>query len=167
MEQRSLAMDERSPDQRPAGLQRLAIASFINQGVVFLVYSFGLFMALFMRTMDVEELVDMMRTQYEGLVGEQDLDQVEAYTRVLHEHGLALMGVFLLRTLARFAGVLRMWHRHPDGFHIYTSAQLLGILLPMLIGGNLFFSVFGLVAAVLWCMMYHQQRAWWRTGMAA
>lgn len=148
--------------RRPAGLQRLAVASFINQGLVLPLYLLGIPLAVYMQGMDAEDLVEAMRTQYEGLIGAGDMDQAEALARALHAHGVAVMSILALRTLVRFAGVLRMWYGHADGFHIYTSTQLLGVLLPMLIGGNIFFSPFGLGAAVLWCVLYHQHRAWWR-----
>ena len=76
------------------------------------------------------------------------------YLDLFREHGVALLGVFALRTAVRFVGTLRMWQLKGDGFHIYTTAQLLGILLPMLIAGTEMFSFLGLVLASLWCLMY-------------
>jgi hypothetical protein len=147
--------------ERPPAFQRLAVASFINQGLVFLAYSFGLLAAFILSTMDQEAAVEQMRASMWLPLDEGTMEQMEASTRMLHEHGIALMSVLLLRTLARFVGVLRMWHRHADGFHVYTSAQLLGILLPMLIVGNEAFTIAGLLAAGLWCMLYYGQRTWW------
>lgn len=154
-------------EERPAAFQRLAVASFINQGFVFLVYFFGLFASLMLASMDVEDAVELVRTSMWIPLDEQSMEELEANTRMLHDHGTALMLVLILRTVARFVGVLRMWHRHSDGFHIYTTAQLLGILLPMLIAGNELFSFTGLLAAGLWCLLYHGQRAWWRPTWAA
>lgn len=153
--------------ERPAAFQRLAVASFINQGFVFLVYLFGLFASLLLSSMDVEDAVEQIRRSMWLPLDAASMEQLEANTRMLHAHGTALMSVLLLRTLARFIGVLRMWHRHADGFHIYTTAQLLGILLPMLIAGNELFSFTGLLAAGLWCLLYHGQRAWWRPEWTA
>ena len=74
---------------------------------------------------------------------------------VVQAFGEADLDQFVLRTAARFIGVLRMWRLHGDGFHIYTSAQLLGVLAPMLIAGNRLFSSWGLIAVALWCLIYY------------
>ena len=49
------------------------------------------------------------------------------------------------------------WRLKGDGFHIYTTAQLLGILLHMLVVGTELFNFLGLVIAALWCVMYYAQ----------
>jgi len=142
---------------RPPALTRLCILSFINQGVVFPLYLGGLVAAPFLKDMDPEALYGMADAFYAGIMEPEQLQQLHGFLDTMREHGTALMAVFTLRTVARFIGTLRMWRLKGDGFHIYTTAQLLGILLPMLIAGTAFFSLFGLIAAVLWCLLYFQR----------
>jgi hypothetical protein len=151
-------METPAPTQRPKGLTRLCIASFINQGVMFPLYLLGIPISAMIRSMDHDALDTLVRQQYEPYFDEAQVEQFLSYSTLLREHGVVLMAVLALRTLARFVGVLRMWRLKEDGFHIYTTAQLLGILLPMLVAGNTMFSFFGLMTAVLWCLLYWQQR---------
>jgi hypothetical protein len=85
---------------------------------------------------------------------EQQITQLLGMAEVFRSHGSLLMTILALRTVGRFVGVWRMWRLHFDGFHIYTTSQLLGILLPMLVAGNVMFTWLGALTAVLWCLMY-------------
>jgi hypothetical protein len=76
----------------------------------------------------------------------------------MREHGVGLMSVLALRTLARFIGTLRMWRLHWSGFHIYTTAQLLGLLVPMLIAGSELFAPLSLIIVLGWCYLYWNHR---------
>lgn len=151
-------MEPLAPSQRPKGLTRLCLASFINQGVMFPLYLLGIPISAMIQTMDPDALENLVRQEYEPYFDDAQVEQFLTYSSVLREHGVALMAVLALRTVARFVGVLRMWRLKEDGFHIYTTAQLLGVLLPMLVAGNAMFSFFGLMTAVLWCLLYWQQR---------
>lgn len=142
---------------RPPTLTRLCVLSFINQGVVFPVYLLGFLASFSLPDTDPQMMRDTAATLYKGFVpdiSEEQMDQVFRFLDLLREHGVALMGVFAMRTAVRFVGILRMWKLHGDGFHIYTSAQLLGVLVPMLIAGTDTFSPIGLLAVALWCLMY-------------
>ena len=81
-----------------------------------------------------------------------------SYVSVMRAHGVALMGIFALRTVARFIGVFRMWNGKLDGFHIYTSAQLLGMLVPILIAGQETLNILGFFLALNWCYLYFIHR---------
>ena len=85
-------------------------------------------------------------------------DALLTYVGVMRAHGVALMGVFALRTLARFVGVFRMWNGKFDGFHIYTSAQLLGMLVPIMIAGSATLNILGFFLALNWCYLYFIHR---------
>ena len=139
---------------RPPALTRLCVLSFINQGVVFPLYVLGFLASFAVRDTDPQVMHDTVSAIYKGWFDEEQMERMFRFLDILREHGVALMGVFALRTAARFAGTLRMWHLHGDGFHIYTIAQLLGVLLPMLIAGAETFSPLGLMAVALWCLMY-------------
>ncbi len=140
---------------RPPTLTRLCVLSFINQGVVFPLYLMGFFTSFSLADMDQQELWAMADALYGTMLEETQLERLHDLLDLFHEHGVALMGVYALRTAARFFGTLRMWQLKGDGFHLYTTAQLIGILLPMLIAGTEMFSFLGLVIASLWCLMYY------------
>lgn len=139
---------------RPRGLARLCITSFIYQGVVFLYYLGELLVALHYRPMSAEAVRNEASAMGRLLVPEQDLEPLLAYAEILRTSGLLLVGVFLLRTVARFVGTLRMWQGWRDGFHIYTMSQLLGCLLPIVIAGPRLFSVLGFLLVLNWCYFY-------------
>jgi hypothetical protein len=139
---------------RPPALTRLCVLSFINQGLVFPLYLLGFLASFPVRDADPQVMRDTAEAIYKGWFDEQQMEQLFRFLDTLREHGVALMGVFALRTAARFVGTLRMWRLKGDGFHIYTVAQLLGVLLPMLIAGTDTFNPLGLLAAALWCLMY-------------
>lgn len=143
---------------RPASLTRLCVLSFVNQGLVFPMYVVGLFTSIFLGRHTAEEVEALVRASATGMFAGDQLEQLVMGGELLRTHGIALMIVFLLRTLGRFIGVLRMWYMRPDGFHVYTLSQLLGVLLPMIIGGQPMFSALGFVTAVMWCYLYWSQR---------
>ncbi len=142
------------PGARPPALTRLCILSFINQGAMFFIYLSGLVAAPFLRDSDPQVLRDAALSLYQGTFEPDELERLYAMLDTFREHGVVLMSVFAIRTIARFIGTLRMWRLHGDGFHVYTTAQLLGVLVPMLIAGKDMVSPLGLVAAALWCFMY-------------
>ena len=107
--------------------------------------------------MTPDEVETLLRTGTGGLLQGAQLEQMRTAVELLRENGVWIMFVLALRTLARFIGVLRMWKLKGDGFHIYTTAQLLGILVPMLIGGQAMFSGLGLITVAMWCYLYWSQ----------
>lgn len=147
------------PAQRPRALERLCIASFIDQGVVFLIYLFGAIGIYAQRTIPREELDRQLKLLHDWLLPHMPQQQLEQAQRLVQEHGAALMLVLLARTVVRFVGTLRMWHGHKDGLHIYTGAQLLGVLAPMLVAGPVMFDLGALTCVLLWCFLYWSQRA--------
>ncbi len=132
--------------------------SFIDQGLMFPIYLVGMAVSGFMAHMDPEQLDTLLRDEYGVFFQGEQLEQMMRMANVLREHGVALMAVFALRTLARFIGTLRMWQLRGDGLHIYITSQLLGILVPMIVGGPPMFSFFGLLMSVTWCYFYWTQR---------
>ncbi|MBK9761212.1 MAG: hypothetical protein IPO90_14875 [Flavobacteriales bacterium] len=150
-------MEPATSPTRSSALTRLCLFSFANQGVMFPVYFLGIFSTALLSRMTPEEVEALLRTSTYGLLQTGQLEQMLTVAESLRENGVWIMLVLALRTLARFIGVLRMWKLKGDGFHIYTTAQLLGILLPMLIGGQAMFSGLGLITAVMWCYLYWSQ----------
>lgn len=139
-------------------LARLCIASFVNQAVVFPLYLIGVLGAYAVQHTPEQELQNLITTFYAKLLQPEQQEAMHAYISMLRAHGVALMGVFALRTLARFVGTYRMWQGWKDGFHIYTSAQLLGMLVPMLIAGPKSLNILGFFIALNWCYLYFTQR---------
>lgn len=149
---------EPAPALRPRSLTRLCTLSFIDQGVMLPLYILSFAVTAFVQRMDPDGLDAMMRQQYEGLLSPAQLDQLSAYLDLLREHGPAMTAVLALRTLLRAVGTYRMWHLHRDGLHIYISAQLLGLLAPMLVGAALLTRPIGLLVVLLWCYLYWTHR---------
>lgn len=143
---------------RPPALARLCIASFIDQGVFILLYLLCIPAAAMIKDMDPDALNNMVRTAYGPLLKADQLDTAMQYLDLLRTHGVALMTVFALRTIARFIGTLRMWKLKSDGLHIYITAQLLGLLVPMLIAGAKLFAPVSLVVILGWCFLYWTHR---------
>lgn len=144
--------------QRPKLLARLCMASFINQGLVFPLYLIGCAGAYALKGMPEEEVRKLIDGVYATWLQPQQLEAVHAYIQVMRLHGVALMAVFAARTLLRFTGTLRMWQGWKDGMHIYITAQLLGVLVPMLVAGREAFNFLGFLIALNWCFLYFTQR---------
>ncbi len=151
-------MEKIAVEARPVMLTRLCVASFINQGVVFPIYLVGILGAYALRGMSDEEVRHLVESTWSWLIGPDRQEAAFAYAKVMRTHGVALMGVFALRTLARFVGVFRMWNGKFDGFHIYTSAQLLGMLVPIMIAGSATLNILGFFLALNWCYLYFIHR---------
>ena len=145
--------------ERPKMLARLCVASFVNQGVVFPLYLSGILVSYVLQGMSVEEVRNLVSSTYSTWLPPDRIEAMQLYVGSLRAHGVALMAIFSLRTLVRFFGTLRMWQGKKEGFHIYTSAQLLGILVPMLVvDGLASFNFLGFVLALNWCYLYFTQR---------
>lgn len=139
-------------------LTRLCVASFINQGLVFPLYLIGILGAYSLRGMSVEEVRHLIEATWSSLLNGEQQAALLSYVGVLRDHGVALMSVFALRTLVRFVGVYRMWNGKLDGFHVYTSAQLLGMLVPILVAGRETLNILGFFLAINWCYLYFIHR---------
>jgi hypothetical protein len=144
--------------ERPKILTRLCALSFINQGVVFPLYLFGLLGVYMMQHMPAEEVQRLITDTWSRWMVPEQQEALRSYMDLMREHGKAVMGIFALRTLVRAFGTWRMWTGWRDGFHIYTSAQLLGILLPLWIAGPRTFNFLGFFIALNWCYLYFTQR---------
>ena len=137
---------------------RLCVLSFIDQGVVFPLYLFGLLSAFMMRAMTAEEVQHMLDGVPANFISAAQREAMLPYMEMLRLHGAALMGIFALRTAARFVGTFRMWNGHHDGLHIYITAQLLGMLLPILVAGPKTLDFLGFIIALNWCYLYYTQQ---------
>ena len=115
-------------------------------------------MAYVMQGMPAEEVRGLITSTYSSWLPPDRLEAMQGYVSALREHGVPLMTIFAARTLVRFLGTLRMWNGKKDGFHIYTSAQLLGMLVPMLVAGPGTLNFLGFLLAINWSYLYFTQR---------
>jgi hypothetical protein len=92
------------------------------------------------------------------LVGPAQREALVPYMEMMRLHGVALMSILALRTFARFIGTWRMWNGRHDGLHIYITAQLLGMLLPIMVAGPKTLDFIGFIIALNWCYLYFTQR---------
>ncbi len=103
-----------SQEKRPKILTILCILSFIGSGMGMIAY-------LFYRLMfnEVETMIEEGQFAFPGI-------------EILMSGGnkYFLMGSLLY--LISFAGVLFMWKMRAIGFHLYTAAQILMLILPFL-----------------------------------
>lgn len=144
--------------QRPRLLARLCVASFINQGLMFPLYLMGMLGAWLLGRMPEQEVEALVAQTWSRLLDPAQQEAMQGYLATMQAHGVALLAVLALRTLARAVGTFRLWQGRKDGLHIYISAQLLGVLLPMLVAGPDMFNLLGFVLALNWCWLYFTQR---------
>ena len=111
-----------------------------------------------MRTMSADEVQHLMDGMPAFLFGSAQRTALVPYMEMMRLHGVALMSIFALRTAARFIGTWRMWNGHHDGLHIYITAQLLGMLVPILVAGPKTLDFLGFIIALNWCYLYFTQR---------
>ena len=145
---------EQASTKSAFSLRRLCQLSFANQGLMMLVYLVGLFVAIGVRSLTTDEVASYVSAQAREAGAQDRLPQLLRTAELFRTSGIWLMLAFTLRTFARFLGVLGMWRGKASGFHIYTLAQLLGMVPPLLILGPQSFEWMGLIAVLLWCLMY-------------
>ncbi|HEY0978815.1 MAG TPA: hypothetical protein VGE21_15185 [Flavobacteriales bacterium] len=144
--------------QRPPVLRWLCIASGIDQSFFLLLYAFGLLAAFALKDMPADEFAALAQRSYAMLLTPEQIEQLLPFGELLRTHGVLLFTIYLLRTAARMVGTVRMWNGHSDGLHIYITAQLLGVLAPMLLVDRQLFSFFGLLMVLNWCYLYWSLR---------
>lgn len=114
---------------RPGMLTVLCILSFIANGLGLLI----LFLLLVAAGTISSLLPDSLSSMFAG--------------------GTTQTIVSLIGCAAAFYGVLQMWSLKKMGFYIYTGAQLLGLIAPLMFGGE--FSVMGAIFAALFIVLYY------------
>ena len=147
--------------ERPARtpvMRWLCTASFINQGFAFLMYGILVLGAGSIRSMPLAEVQAIADSFYGRLLDPASTERMHAFLALLHERGGLLFGIYALRTLVRAYGTWRMWKGELIGLHIYVSAQLLGVLVPMLVFGRELFDVLGFMMVINWCYLYWSAR---------
>jgi len=124
--------DESGSTERPQLIAILGLLTFVNAGLFIVMYALAILAMLMVRELPVDEFVQLLR---DGALKYMDAEQAEPMERialVLHRSGVAIMIVYLVRTVLRLIGAIGMWRGKKSGFHLYAVAQLLGLFAPHL-----------------------------------
>jgi hypothetical protein len=149
--------DEEGNTSRPDLFNVLGILTFINSGVFVLIYGIGaLGMAAVAQT-PVEEFIALVHESAGAYLQADQLEQMDGVIRILHAHGVALMGIYLVRTLLRLIGAIGIWQGRRSGFHLYAGAQLLGLFAPHIILPWALLGFFGPLMTVAITALYGSQ----------
>ena len=134
-----------APAKRPTFLTVLCILSFVAAGIGVIASILGYV------GMQAAENMGMRLT--EGMEGMESMPGMEeAISMMKHAKTLLIVGIIV--TLIALYGVIQMWKQKKMGFYIYTGAQVLGIIVPVVIAGMAAFSTFGVILSVAFIVMY-------------
>ncbi len=152
--------DDSGSTERPDMLTGLGILSFINCGLFLVIYTLGVFVTLGLRAVPEQEFMAQMNEQMAGMrdmMGEDGVAAFEELVPLMYHGGALLMGLLLLRTIARLVGVLRMWRGRKQGFRIYAVAQVVGIFLPHVVLPWKHLGLWGPLLALAFAALYGTQ----------
>src|SRR5690606_24236001 len=119
--------DESGSTKRPDVISVLGLLTFINTGLFTLIYLLGMFGMMAVGRMPADELAQLMHDAAGKYMQEDQMFQLDEIVRVVHGSGVALMAIYLVRTIARLIGAVGMWRGRKNGFYIYAGAQLIGL----------------------------------------
>lgn len=134
----------KAPAQRPTLLTVVCILSFIWCGVAVIGGGLGYLGMKMMTSGALEEMVEQSGDA--NAIGQVEKAQAELAAKGVDAAQLAnimLAGIGL--TIVVLVGVIMMWKLKRTGFFIYTGAQLLGVVLPVLMGSRLETSISGMM----------------------
>ncbi len=134
--------------KRPTFLTVLCILSFIAAGIGVVASILG-----YVGMQAAENMGMSLSNSMEGMEGMQSMPGMEdAMSMMTHAKTLLIVGIVV--TLIALYGVIQMWKQKKMGFYIYTGAQLLGIIVPIVIAGMAAFSTMGVLFSVAFIVMY-------------
>lgn len=112
----------KSPNTRPSSLSTVCILTFIGSGLALLSYLyFTAFYSVLADTIHYEDVYDSIPGLKESM-------------ETLLAPGRPFFLLLALTNIASLCGAYFMWNLKKIGFHIYTIAQIVGILLPLFFG---------------------------------
>ncbi len=135
------------PAKRPQFLTVLCILSFVAAGISVVASVIG-YIGMGVAEGMGADFTAKMTESMEGMG--TNMNDVMA----LVTHAKTLMIVGIIVTLIGLIGVIQMWKLKKMGFYIYTGAQVIGIVAPIIIAGIAGFSAVGLVIAAAFIVMY-------------
>ena len=150
--------DEAGNAKRPDTLSVLGILTFLNTGIFMLIYLIATFGMLAVAKMPADEFTKLLRDGLSGVpMPAEQMAMMEQVAALLHTSGVALMLIFLVRTIGRFIGALGIWKGKKQGFYIYAGAQVLGLFAPFLILPWSMLGIFGPLMTVGITALYGSQ----------
>jgi hypothetical protein len=149
--------DSNGSTKRPDVINVLGLLTFANTGLFILVYGISMLGMIGVQQMPLSEFNAFFQEGAMKMLPEQDRAMLDVLVPVLHRHGAALMGIYLLRTVLRLAGAIGIWRGRKKGFYLYAGAQLLGIFAPHIFLPWQFLGVAGPLLAVAVTAIYGKQ----------
>jgi hypothetical protein len=150
--------------KRPTFLTVLCILSFIAIGITIItsVVGYAGMSALSSFGGEFENAWNEGMAELEDAEGLDDLSaawgeamgEIGGGVSTLIEYASLLLIIGILVAIIALIGVIMMWKLKKVGFFIYTGAQLIGILLPVVIAGSIAFSTVGTFFSVAFIVMY-------------
>lgn len=111
-------------------LKFLCILTFLGSGVQAFIYSiFGLFYN-FLKSVSYEKLQKSDSELFRDM--NIDPEVAMAYTQQLFTTGRQFMLLNALTFTCSFYGAILMWKLRKAGFHLYTIAQIIALILPLI-----------------------------------
>lgn len=140
--------DMDSTPQRPTFLTVLCIIGFVWAGLAILGGTFSYIGMKMMASGAIEEMIEASGDanaieQFEQAQAKLDEAGLDAGTMALNSMITVVLAIVAL------VGVIMMWKLKRTGFFIFSAAQIVGVLSPVLFGGNMDFSVSGVVFHLL------------------
>ncbi len=129
--------------KRPVFLTVLCILSFIAAGFVIIGGIIG-----YLAVAAVSAVADGAMAGMEGMEGMGEV--VTAASGAGNVLTLLIVGVAL--TVVALIGVIMMWKLKKTGFYVYTGAQVIGIVVPIVLGSA--FPVVGTIITAGFVVMY-------------
>lgn len=117
---------------RPGFLTTLCILSFIGIGLSIIMSVIAYFGAQAAQAMvdGVGSMGDAM-----GATGNTEFDTAMAEANNLMKYAFVLLGVGVVCALASLFGVINMWKLKKSGFYIYTFANVVAMIVPIVLVG--------------------------------
>lgn len=134
--------------KRPVFLTVLCILSFVAAGITIIGGIMG-----YLAMAAVGGMADAVGANMEAMEGMEAMPGMEDAMNVM-AHAKTLLIVAIAVTLLALAGVIMMWKLKKNGFYIYTAAQVIGIVTPIIIAGMASFSVVGVIISLAFIVMY-------------
>jgi hypothetical protein len=131
--------------KRPTFLTVLCILSFIAAGISVVVSFLG-FAAMQAAESMMGGMSDSMG-EMAALPGMEEAAALWKYAQVL-----LIIGVGC--TILGLIGVIMMWKLKKTGFYLYTAAQIIGIIIPVVLVGTAGLSYVGIFFALAFIVMY-------------
>lgn len=143
-----------TPAKRPTFLTVLCILSFVAAGISIVASILGYLAMGVAEDMGASLGAGMA----EGMEGMEGMDgafgEAMNAANALAANAKTLLIIGIIVTLIALFGVIQMWKQKKMGFYIYTGAQVIGIIAPIIIVGMLGFSVFGTIISAAFIVMY-------------